>query len=137
MPHLCSQLFKINNLFLFLVNEISGKRRFYYIQKTVILIQNNTFVKVITFGFARGIALFPFVITNRNPKAEDINHEKIHLQQQKELWVIIFYIWYLIEWVFKGYRNISFEIEAYRNDKDLDYLKNRRKYNFTHYLRNS
>lgn len=51
-----------------------------------------------------------------------INHEQIHSAQMKELLYVPFYIWYVIEWLFrllqyrdadKAYRNISFEREAY------------------------
>jgi hypothetical protein len=47
--------------------------------------------------------------------------------EQIELLIIPFYIIYLIEAIFKGYKNISFEKEAYRKEQDFDYLK-RRKY---------
>lgn len=68
-----------------------------------------------------------------------INHERIHTAQMKELGYIFFYIMYLIEWCIrlvqyrgyiKGYENISFEREAYRNQHDLGYLDNRKRYGF-------
>lgn len=64
-----------------------------------------------------------------------INHELIHSAQQKELLWIPFYIIYLIEWIIllcryanwnKAYKNISFEKEAYKNDKNLNYLNIRK-----------
>lgn len=72
-----------------------------------------------------------------------LNHEKIHTEQIKELLVLGFYIWYVVEWAFKslmygsfykGYRNISFEREAYDNGDDLDYLPRRRRFAFMRYL---
>lgn len=66
-----------------------------------------------------------------------VNHEAIHTHQMKELGYIFFYILYLIEWVckifyygnlHKAYRNISFEKEAYANDKNLNYLNTRKHY---------
>ncbi len=48
--------------------------------------------------------------------------------------VFPFYVWYIIEYLFrliqykdrrKAYFNISFEREAYANEKDLNYLTNR------------
>jgi hypothetical protein len=74
------------------------------------------------------MALFPFILLNRRKKATDvlINHERIHLMQQLELLVVPFYLIYLFELLTKGYRNISFEKEAYANEKNLDYLKQRR-----------
>ncbi|MBM0658797.1 hypothetical protein [Capnocytophaga genosp. AHN8471] len=92
-------------------------------------------------GFA-GITLYPFVFTNNPRLLEDpqfINHERIHLAQQRELLVIFFYIWYLIDFGIKylkykdkylAYRNIIFEREAYENDNNLHYLKTRKLYAF-------
>ena len=94
-----------------------------------------------------GITLFPFIIL-RNPNDRDnkvlINHEKIHIRQQLELFVIFFYLWYVAEYYYhlikikdahKAYRAISFEREAYANERDLDYLKNRKLLNFRKYLK--
>lgn len=83
----------------------------------------------------QGLALYPFIFL-RKDVADDpyvINHEKIHLRQQKEMLVIFFYIWYLIELVFKGYYQICFEQEAYKNDKNLMYLQNRDFWSFLKY----
>lgn len=64
-----------------------------------------------------------------------INHETIHTAQMKELGYVFFYILYILEYfinLFKyptthsAYRNISFEKEAYLNEKNLEYLKNRK-----------
>jgi hypothetical protein len=50
----------------------------------------------------------------------------------KELAFIFFYIIYFFEWLVRlfinknAYRNISFEKEAYSNEKNLEYLKNRK-----------
>lgn len=73
----------------------------------------------------------------------DINHENIHTEQIKEMLYVLFYIWYLIEWLvkiaiclFKGknlndaYYSISFEQEAYKNQYDLNYIENRKHYNW-------
>ena len=73
-----------------------------------------------------GIAIFPFILTKRKPSKTLLNHERIHIRQQVELLVIPFYIIYIIEWFFKGYYGISFEQEAYENDRDLLYLKKRK-----------
>jgi len=93
-----------------------------------------------------GIAIFPFIIL-RDKKLKNnptiINHEKIHLIQQLELLIFLFYIWYIIEFFIrliiskdqnKAYRNISFEKEAYANEDNLNYLKNRKFYSFLNYL---
>ncbi len=84
----------------------------------------------------RALAFWPFIIMPRSTviDAELINHERIHLRQQIEMLVIPFYIWYLIEYYTKGYWNISFEKEAYSNEKNLHYLKKRRIFAFLRYL---
>lgn len=92
------------------------------------------------------------------------NHEQIHAKQQKEmllvgivlaavayvfigLWALlflpIFFLWYGLEWLcricqyresHKAYRNISFEREAYANEKDLTYLANRKHFIWLKYI---
>jgi len=96
-------------------------------------------------GF-RGLTLFPFVLVKFPEDKENIilvNHEKIHLRQQLELLMLPFFIWYLLEYVVRlvqyqnanlAYRNISFEREAYANESNLDYLKNRSFFQFYSYL---
>ncbi len=93
-----------------------------------------------------GISLFPFIILkNKQDVTNDtlINHEKIHLKQQAELFVIFFYLWYVLEFIMRlfqyknwnmAYLNISFEREAYANELDLFYLKKRPKWAFFKYL---
>jgi hypothetical protein len=85
----------------------------------------------------RGLTLYPFVIISNEKGRSDstfLNHEKIHMRQQVEMLVFPFYVWYIIEYLFrliqykdrrKAYFNISFEKEAYANEKDLNYLTNR------------
>jgi len=93
-----------------------------------------------------GITIFPFVILKTKNLKQDlvlINHEKIHLRQQIELLVIPFFIIYVFEFLIRliqyrkwnlAYRNISFEREAYANEKDLDYLKSRSFLKFKSYF---
>jgi hypothetical protein len=83
------------------------------------------------------IAIFPFIIVHPRTKVNDVllNHERIHLRQQLELLIIPFYIWYLIESAFKDYHQISFEKEAFANERDLNYLKKRRLFGFRKYLK--
>lgn len=78
------------------------------------------------------------------------NHEMIHLQQQldfvggnEDLYIlggIIFYIWYLVEWIIraiisgvtlgkiKAYRSIGFEQEAYNNEDNIYYIPIRKRF---------
>lgn len=94
-------------------------------------------------GFS-GITLFPFIfLIDKNLKYNKtlIHHEKIHLQQQKEMFIIFFYIFYGIEWFIKllkyknnAYLNLSFEREAYQNENNINYLKIRKPWAFLNYL---
>ncbi|HJD86207.1 MULTISPECIES: hypothetical protein [Empedobacter] len=93
-----------------------------------------------------GITIFPFIFLRDKKLKNDtvlINHETIHIIQQLELLVVFFYPFYLIEYMIrlvqyrdqhKAYRNISFEREAYANDHNLNYLKERKFYSFLKYL---
>lgn len=96
-------------------------------------------------GF-RGISLWPFIILKNESYKKDtflLNHEKIHLKQQVELFIIFFYLWYGVEYLarifqyknrFLAYRNISFEREAYQNETNLEYIKSRKFWDFIKYL---
>jgi hypothetical protein len=96
-------------------------------------------------GF-RGLTFFPFVFIKNKEYVLDIvfvNHEKIHLRQQIELLVFPFYVWYVMEFLIRwiitkdknvAYKNISFEKEAYTNEKDLNYLKSRSFWKFLNYF---
>lgn len=93
------------------------------------------------------MAIFPFILLrNKEDKSNKnlIHHETIHIIQQIELLIIPFFVWYIIEYIYRlfqykfnynlAYRNISFEREAYENDDNLDYLKKRKFYAFINYL---
>ena len=94
-----------------------------------------------------GITIFPFMFLKYKALKRNavlINHEKIHLRQQLELLIIPFFIFYTLEFLFRliqyknwklAYRNISFEREAYKYEKDLDYLKSRSLFNFINFIR--
>ena len=92
-----------------------------------------------------------------------LNHESIHSAQIAEvmiasvpfallLWLLTnvwlgillvlfsYYLWYVIEWLIRlskgnAYKNISFEREAYANQDDLSYLKNRKRFDFAKYIK--
>lgn len=72
-----------------------------------------------------------------------LNHESIHTEQMKELLYLPFYILYILEWLLKlfvyispskAYRNISFEREAYKFERDFDYIKNRKRFSWLKYI---
>ena len=96
-------------------------------------------------GYA-AIAVFPFILLHDKQQLQNrilINHEKIHLRQQAELLILLFFFWYFLEYLVrlfkyrehdKAYRNISFEREAYAHEHDSNYLKNRMLWNFSKFV---
>ena len=96
-------------------------------------------------GF-RGITLFPFIVLSQKEDRTNkvlVNHERIHIRQQLEMLVLPIFVWYFVEYLIrwvalkdrrKAYRNISFEREAYENEKDLNYLKQRSFWKFMRFL---
>ena len=72
---------------------------------------------------------------------ELMNHERIHTAQQREMLFVGFYVVYLVEWLVRlsmrgnAYRNISFEREAYANQRNLNYLQHRRHYAWRGYMK--
>ena len=96
-----------------------------------------------------GITLFPYIFLRKSytdkitKKYLDtlIRHETIHIHQQIEMLVILFYVWYGIEYFLKlfiygseAYYNLSFEREAFWNEENSDYLKTRTFWSFMKYL---
>ncbi|WAC01716.1 hypothetical protein N7U66_17710 [Lacinutrix neustonica] len=93
-----------------------------------------------------GITIFPFVVLKHHALKGNrvlVNHEKIHLKQQIELLVILFYVFYGIEFMVRlikyknwnmAYKNISFEREAYTNENNLEYLNTRTFWMFFSYI---
>lgn len=81
------------------------------------------------------IAFYPFVFIHPHTEISPrlLNHERIHLRQQIEMLIIPFYIWYLIEYVTKGYYKNRFELEAYTNDSNMNYLSKRKWFAFIKY----
>lgn len=95
--------------------------------------------KWIPFKGYKAINVFGIVFTKKQLSDIDINHEAIHTKQMQELLYIGFYILYGMEYLIKRllnlkdsqnkvYHSVSFEQEAYNNEKDLIYLKNRKHY---------
>ncbi|MFH4966250.1 hypothetical protein V8G69_14710 [Gaetbulibacter sp. M235] len=94
-----------------------------------------------------GLTIFPFIfLKNKAFKKETalLNHEYIHLKQQLEFLIIPFYVWYGLEFLLRllqyknwnlAYKNISFEREAFANEYNSKYLKERGFWQFLKYLR--
>jgi hypothetical protein len=109
----------------------------------MILVVVKWLKKVDTVAFT----FFPFIfIADRNKFLSDptnLNHEKIHGRQQVEMLLIFFYLWYYTEFLIRAlrtgwndiaYYRISFEREAYRNEKNMEYLSSRSDYSWMNYL---
>ena len=89
------------------------------------------------------ITLYPFIVCKEEPSQTTINHERIHVMQQKELLILPFYLLYVFFWIINllryrdgqiAYANIPFEREAYQNHSDFNYLLNRKRYAWRNYL---
>ena len=88
------------------------------------------------------ITLFPFIISRDEMSEDVLQHETIHIAQQKELFVIFFYLLYgwdylkgMIKYKNKeqAYFKIRFEQEAYEYMFEDGYLDNRPKFNWRNY----
>ncbi|HMG13911.1 MAG TPA: hypothetical protein VK590_00620 [Saprospiraceae bacterium] len=104
---------------------------------TGFLVYNNRLVSIFSLGFASGITIWPIIFLRaKNDIVVNINHERIHIRQQQETFLIGFYLIYLLEFLYyrlsnhrlNAYKKISFEIEAYNHEADLEYLDNRKWY---------
>ena len=100
------------------------------------IIINPRFCQLISvFITVYAITLYPYIIARDRLGITTYHHEKIHLVQQKELWVVGFYILYVWYWArarAKGlngsdaYYAIPFEKEAYAHQNNLKYLHDRK-----------
>lgn len=98
-----------------------------------------------------GIALFPFIILREKyltklyeeANKRTVNHETIHFWQTFECLIIPFYLLYFLFYAFyalrywnikKGYYSIPFEKEAFYNEYNYDYLKNRKPFSWVNYI---
>jgi len=105
------------------------------------IIVSQVLLNILTLNNRRvvAMALWPIIILkNKDMKInlEIINHERIHHRQQLELLILPYYFWYFLEyWYYMfsskmnhqtAYMKISFEKEAYSNQDNLNYLKERK-----------
>lgn len=106
------------------------------------IISNNIF----PFKGFTAVTIYPFVFVRKGKVLSDrmVRHEAIHSMQQKEMLLLLFYVWYVVEWVFrlvmyrnldKAYRNISFEMEAYANQDEVEYMERRSPYSWVRYIK--
>lgn len=120
----------------------------------MIVIKNN----IIPLKGFKAMNLFGVIFIRKGKTLTDIdkNHEYIHTIQMYETLFIGFYLWYIIEYLFRwiwrffhkpsqpfyrkrwmkyAYYDISFEQEAYEFQKDMNYIKNRKLFSWIKYLR--
>ncbi len=96
---------------------------------------------------AKAAAIFPFIFVRKEEYATPvfINHERIHFRQQLETLFIGCLVLGFIEDIYSGlllrlnpenrYLYRAVEQEAYRNQENLNYLKNRQIFSLFNYLR--
>lgn len=105
------------------------------------------FNDIIPFKGFMAMCLWPFIFVRNSASSRfnvvASNHEHIHGEQQKEMLILPFFIWYGLEFLFrlcqyrnwsKAYRNISFEREAYSNQDNIAYLGNRKHFAWFNYI---
>ncbi|HEY0654303.1 MAG TPA: hypothetical protein VGD65_14285 [Chryseosolibacter sp.] len=97
------------------------------------------------FNYYTGLSFFVFIWICKLTKDEVqlVRHEKIHFLQQVEMLFIFHWLLYGVFYVisrakghghYVAYRYNPFEMEAYANEHDAEYLKNRRIFAWVPYI---
>ena len=98
------------------------------------------------FNYYTGLSFFVFVWISRQEKDEIrlMRHETIHFHQQVEMLFIFHWILYVAFYVlararghchYIAYRYNPFELEAFSNDPDQEYLKKRKLFAWASYVK--
>lgn len=86
---------------------------------------------------------WPFIFARKELSKYVLNHEYIHGEQQKELLIVFFLLFYCLEYIIKlcitlnhntAYQSISFEQEANKYEHDLNYISTRHRYTWIKYV---
>lgn len=107
----------------------------------MIKVYNN----IIPFKGYKALTFWPFVFIRKGAIYNEVddNHECIHGEQQKETLIVLFYLWYGIEYLIKwayyrnrhmAYKNVGFEREAYDNQRDIVYVDTRKSFAWLKYI---
>ena len=97
---------------------------------------------IIPFRRFKAINIFGVLFVRKGSvlSAIELNHERIHTAQMKELLYVGFYLWYFVEWLIellhyrgRAYHTNTFEREAYSNDENLGYLGKRKRFAWWEY----
>jgi hypothetical protein len=125
-----------------------------------IIIVSKPLLKILTFGFAKAIAIFPFIILRYRHQKRNVitmNHESIHIMQQLEfivpsvfislvLFIVFGYSWWymiilflypLVYWFLSlvmGYAKNPMELEAYGRSNITGYWLIRKPYEWIHFF---
>lgn len=114
-----------------------------------IIIKNSRIPGVVSKITSISISVVCFAIfvfcKYKNPSKTQVRHETIHFQQQLELlfvfqWILYGFFW-LKEYIkskdaFRAYYLNPFEQEAYQNEDDANYLKERKRFSWWRYRKN-
>lgn len=99
--------------------------------------------KILPFKGYSAMTIWPFIFSRTEPTGIVLNHEATHCEQQLELLILPFFLWYVVEWLirlllyrnfYEAYRNISFEQEAYLNQHNTWYVTERSHFAWVKYL---
>lgn len=101
--------------------------------------------KYIPFKGFEAMTIWPFIFIREGERFTERTerHEYIHGEQQKELLIVLFYLLYVVEWLIRciiygntstAYHNISFEREAYDDERDILYLEKRKHYAWVKFI---
>ena len=98
------------------------------------------------FNYYTGMSFFLFIWISRHTSDETrlVRHEKIHFWQQVEMLFIFHWIFYGLFYLvgrmkghchYVAYRYNPFELEAFTNDAQVDYLETRRPFAWAGFLK--
>lgn len=65
-----------------------------------------------------GFSFAPFVFVKDKNNEMFVRHELIHIRQQYNHFIVWFWLRYLYQLLIVGYKNIDYEIEAYREQNN-------------------
>ncbi len=126
------------------------RRHSAFIIESALIVSISGFIAAGKYGYiqAKAAAFFPFVFVRSEEYATPVlvNHERIHFRQQLELLCIGFWLLSLYETIYakfalklnakERYLYRAAEQEAYCNQENLQYLKQRKFFSVFKYVRN-
>jgi hypothetical protein len=108
------------------------------------VVEDSIIPKLIFWMPVQAITLFPFIFFRGKMNDVTLTHEKIHIMQFIELWVIGYPFVYMFDFVCsflrlwniqKAYLRIRMEQEAYTNQNDFEYPNKRKKFAWCNFRR--